>query len=362
MEIVSYNKKELQAFIDSDFFNELDKVPISRHRAISHIRNPYCPDDYVLLWAAYEGNSLAGYAGVLPDCIELNGAKHKICWFSCFWVHESYRKQNVAPALFYSLMKTYENQLFVSNMLFSLEKSYQKSQIFQPTQSTKGYTFYRTFCFGNILKARFPWFKHFLPIYLFTEKILNFILGIRCLTGRKIKTKIEVVENGELNDELRFFLDNFSKSNENSIVRDLEHFKWIIENPWVQVGKPDKESQRYYFSSKAEQFEYRLLKVYISEKLSGFIILKIRDKKLVVSYLYLPDQYKKDVASYILNFINDEKIQTLTCFDKVLSTYFSKKQSRFVFIKNTKQLYLFPKDMEISSSILQAGDGDSVFT
>lgn len=67
MTIKTYNRNELSAFIDSDFYAILSKIPISYHRAVSQINNPAVSDNDILLWVAYENAAVIGYIGVLPD-------------------------------------------------------------------------------------------------------------------------------------------------------------------------------------------------------------------------------------------------------------------------------------------------------
>jgi ribosomal protein S18 acetylase RimI-like enzyme len=361
MQIKSYNRTELEEYVHSDFFRTLNKIPISIQRAISQINNPYCSSEDILLWAAYENASLIGYIGVLPDTIELKNSKNKIYWVSCFWVSEAYRNENLASQLFFLLIKQYKSQLFISNFLFSLENTYQGLGIFQPTQYNFGRTFYINFCFSDILQARFPELIPVMPFYLIAEKLLNLILKTRRIFNINKKKYLNIIENKELDEELWSFLNTFSLTSE-SVVRSVEHFRWILNFPWVLTGKPDKESGRYYFTSKSEQFEYKLLKLYDSQKLAGFVLLKIRDKNLTVSYLYSDNDHIESIVYYLLKLSFTENINTITTFDQRLSKKLKKKRQKFIFIKNIKRPYIFPKNYEIESSIFQDGDGDLIFT
>jgi len=80
------NKIQLKGYIDSPDFYHSDFVPISKHRAISHINNPRAGDDDILLLLAYEGDKLVGYLGVLPDFIYIDEKPNKIGWLSCIYV------------------------------------------------------------------------------------------------------------------------------------------------------------------------------------------------------------------------------------------------------------------------------------
>ncbi|MEA4937713.1 hypothetical protein SDC9_83223 [bioreactor metagenome] len=361
MQIISYNRKQLEEFIGDEFFKVLSKIPISYHRAISHINNPYCSDEDVLLWAAYEKASLVGYIGVLPDIFQINGKESKIYWLSCFWVEESFRNENLASQLFFLLIKQYKDQLFISNFLFSLEKTYQSLGIFQPTQYNYGHTFYLNFCFAGLLQARFPKLKPFIPFYRLVENIFNRILVVGKLLYKKKSNNYEVVDNNLFDEDLNNFLRTFLVS-DNHVVRNMEHFRWIQTYPWVLTGRSDKESARYHFTSKSEQFVYKMVKFYSSGELSCFLFLKIRDKILTVSYLYSCDDYISQITDYLLQFSLDNKLNAIVVFDKRLSDLLKNKRSRFIYVKPTKQAYIFPKDFKIDASVFQEGDGDSVFT
>jgi len=362
MQIVSYNKFDLQRFIESEFFKKLNKIPISKHRALSHINNPYCADDDILLWTAYENETLLGYSSVLPDMIVRNGQKEKIYWSSSTWREESEQKNTLAATLILKILELYKNQLFITDFGAELEKSYSKLRIFKPIETEFGTTFYRNLAFSQTIKRRFPKLKSIVPIYSFFEKFFNFVLFFnRKIFTKKIKINLEIIENKIFDIEFDYFIKNYCTENQ-LIERDSKFFEWIIKYPWVLQGKFDDENKRYYFSSKAEQFEYHSIKIYDKQKLVGFIFLKIRDKRLTVSFSYLNEVCAKDAANYIFNLINVKKIDTITVFDKKLLVELTKKRTKYIFAKKTAKKYFFPRSFDICSSAFQQGDGDMVFT
>ena len=362
MKIVAYNRIALRQLVESDFFAGLDKIPISRHRAESHIQNPYCSDDDVLLWAAYQEDVLIGYVGALPDLIRLNNIENKIYWLSCFWVNEVYRDKNIASLLFFPLVKLYRKQLFISNFLFSLEKTYQSLGVFQATQNKPGCVFHRNLCLGEKLKARFSFFKYLLPIYCLVEKGFNLVLSVRRLFVASMDKEDDIVESAVFDDEFRTFLTEFSSKHDDVIVQDAGHFEWIFTFPWILPGKPDEESRRYYFSSKSEHFTYHSLKLYESQKMVGYALAKIRDNHLVVSYLYAEDRDVEKFGKYILELARIKNLDTITSCEPRLCGVLRKYKRHFIFVKNTRRPYIFSNTIQIASTVFQDGDGDSVFT
>ena len=360
--VVSYNKFELQEFIESDFFKKLNKIPISKHRALSHINNPYCADDDVLLWAVYENETLLGYSSVLPDMIVRNSGAEKIYWSNSTWREESEQKTMLATMLLLKPLEQYKSRFFLTDFIPEAEKSYQKLRIFKPIEAEFGVTFYRNLALSQIIERRFPKLKIIVPIYSFLEKCFNFTLFLgRKLTTKNTKTDFRIVENNIFDTEFDDFIKNYC--NENQLVeRNSTYFNWIIKYPWVLQGKPNDESQRYHFSSVAEQFEYHSVKIYDKQNLVGFMFLKIRDKRLAVSFSYLNDRCVKDAVAYILQLANSKNLDTITSYDKKILRELTKKRSKYLFAKKMEKKYFFPRDFDITSSAFQEGDGDMVFT
>ena len=362
MQIISYNKYELQKFIESDFFKQLKKIPISKHRAISHINNPYCADDDVLLWAAYEDNMLMGYLGVLPDMIVRNNREEKIYWASCFWTDKAFRKTEIAATLFFSLIEKYEKQLFIAGFTPSLERPYQKSGIFQPTQHRLGDYLYRNLAFSERIKTQFPKLKSIVPLYSLVEKCFNFTLFLgRKLIPEKITPNFSMVENTIFDAEFDDFVKKYCNENQ-LVVRSSSYFDWIIKYPWVLQGTSDKESERYNFSSKAEQFEYHSVKIYKGQQMEGFMLLKIRDKRLTISFSYLNDICVQDAVNFIFQIANAQNLTVIISFDDKLSSELKKKRLKYIFSKKNKKQYLFPLHYSISFDAFNEGEGDSVFS
>jgi hypothetical protein len=361
MQIESYNPAQLQTFIDSDFYKNLTQIPISYHRAVSHIHNPDVEEDDELLWAAYEAERLVGYVGVLPGFIHVNQERKKIFWLSCFWVDEHFRKSNVASLLFFSLMKRYKTQLFISNFLPNLEKTYQSLGIFKPTIYKTGTRFFCRSCFGDLLPVRFPKIKFLKPLFTLVDFLLNLILSLRKIFHKSLPIHSQIIHDENFDEELQLFLQSFYKD-KNYVERHAAHFQWILQNPWVLQGKTDAESKRYFFSSKAEQFEYDFVKFYKNDRLSALALLKTRDRKLSVSYIFAEDEMYEDVTNFILQKIAHEKLRMLTTFDEQIANRIRKHRTRYLFKHNYKRPYIIPKMLEINPEVFQEGDGDNAVT
>jgi len=361
MVIKSYTKKELREFIDSDFYAILSKVPISYHRAISHIHNPVISEKDILLWVAYENAATIGYIGVLPDRWETKKVKADICWLSCFWVDEKHRKDNVASMLMMSVLREHSHNLMISNFLYSLEESYQKIGIFHPVEYKHGYEYYIRARFTKLIVSKYPYIKKAEPVIQLAETFINQLFSFWKWLHPTLKVSPEIQADLRFDDELNTFLKDYTSS-QGLNQRTAEYFNWIYSYRWVLEGKRDKQSERYYFSSVSDKFTYIPVRIYDEGRLSGFALLKLRDASLTISFLYAADQYLSDLTNYIFNIVKTEQIDVISCFDRRLCRYLQRLNSRYILKRKRRQPYLFPLTMSCDVRSLQEGEGDSVFT
>lgn len=75
IQLKTFNRKELEDFVLSGAFQQYDFLPVTKHRALSQIRNPKASDEDTLLILAFSEDKLAGYVGCFPDCFNVNGKR-----------------------------------------------------------------------------------------------------------------------------------------------------------------------------------------------------------------------------------------------------------------------------------------------
>ncbi len=361
MTIKTYTKNELKEFIDSDFYAILSKVPISYQRAVSQIHNPEANDHDTLLWVAYENAAIIGYIGVLPDRLRIGDTEADICWLSCFWVEESHRLNTTASTLMMAVLRTHQHHLMLSNFLFSLEESYYKMGIFHPVSYKHGYDYYLRARFTKLIVSKYRWLENTEPLIEGAERLANQLFSCWKWMHPRLKVSAQIRTDLRFDDELDDFLKEYTVTNGLN-QRGAAYFQWIYNYRWMKEGKLSKDSERYYFSSVSERFAYVPLRIYEGDKLSGFAFLKIRDKELTVSFLYVHDQHLNDLAHYIFNLVKTEQIDVISCFDERLCACFQQSTSRYIIKRKRRQPYLFPLSITCNPAKLQEGEGDSVFT
>jgi hypothetical protein len=360
METISFNKKALWEFIHSETYQNLENLPISYHRAVSHFHNPRADENDVLLVATFDGIKTVGYLGVLPDFVFLNNEKQKIGWFSCFWVDEAYKSKNVAASLFLRIIKAWNKKIMITNIVPTLIPTYQKTKIFQPTVYKTGLRCYYKFNFSELLPPKKAIFGQIKLLLKIGDWVLNSLLApFSYFRKTKSENNVHFLEISKPDEEIGGLLINkFNISN-----RKKEDLDWALAYPWVIQKEEDLKSKQYYFSSVSSVFYYKLFKVLDSnQRFVGFFLLKIRDGALSIPYFHVEPKFRTLAVQFIFNWLKNNQIDILTIFLPELIEGFKTAKLPFLFQKPIQKAYIFSKDLsQIPDLNFQDGDGDCVF-
>ncbi|MFN6943611.1 MAG: hypothetical protein ACK4ND_01585 [Cytophagaceae bacterium] len=362
MEILSYNQQELLTFIYSNSFYELENLPISKHRAVSQLNNPRLDEDDKILFVAYDGKKVAGYFGVLPDHVFVDGVKHRIGWGTCFWVDENYKSQNVAASIFLRVIRAWKQRLFITNIVPFLEPVYQKTKIFLPTQYKNGLRCFLRFNLAEVLPPKKKLYNRLQPLLkvsdsfgnLFQEQRLRFKSSYRQL-------KVEYVN--EIDSDLESFLEQYTSSE--WMRRGKIELDWIRQYPWILEGvKNDVNGERYYFSAFSKRFYCRMVKLMDGANLTvGFMLLSVRNGSLTIPYFYGDAEYASSVAAFLYTYMCEQGLTMITTYNAILVDGLKNSDLPFILKKEIRRPYLismhFPGIQELN---FQDGDGDCVFT
>lgn len=168
------NKQQLYNFIHSDEYRQMPVLPISHHRAISHIHNPRATDKDVLLIIAYEDNEMLGYLGVLPDDITVEKqALFHVGWLSCIWVSPLARGKGIAKKMVLAAYESYQQHILITNFTSEAAALYEKLGVFADLPPMAGVRYYRRMCLSKILPARFPKMKKIRKLLNTTDDAFN---------------------------------------------------------------------------------------------------------------------------------------------------------------------------------------------
>lgn len=354
----SFNKKDLELFINSVEYSQLENIPISFHRAISQINNPRLEESDIILVATFNNNKTIGYLGIIPDFLFQNNEKIKFGWLSCFWVDENYKKQNIAANLFLRVIRAWNKNIMITNIVPTLETVYQKTKLFFPTEYKIGIRCYLRLNSSEILPQKHLFFNKTKKILVLFDKVANFFLNMRLNTNQKMKSKIKIIDfiDDSLNDFiLKKILLNYTK-------RSANELNWIMSFPWILEQNNTVESNKYYFSSVSKVFKTIPLLLKENNEILGFCMMVHRNNHITIPYFYVEKNSSKVFMDYILVYMIQEKCTMITTFNIELIEIFKHYRNKFIYKKEVKKPYFISKNINnINSTNFQDGDGDCAF-
>jgi GNAT superfamily N-acetyltransferase len=361
------NRESLEKFIGSEEFTLLPNLPISRHRAVSHIHNPRCSSGDVLLILIFEENRLTGYLGILPDLLYLeNREPVPFGWLSCLWVLPAARGRGVADQLIRKAAELWNDRLISADYVPATLGIYRKTPCFNEPVSVTGIRFYIRMNLAGLLPQRHPWLQSARGLFILIDRISNLVLDLRP-RWKKINL---AGSHPEYCEQLDQDTGDFMRQLQTGewFRRGMDELNWILSFPWIlNIPAKPADHTRYYFS--AIDTSYISLAVRFRNErgqISGFLMISIRKgfMKIPISYV-LPEAFE-EVALYLHSLILKYKVSALTVFQHDWLSYFSRHPMPALYRKKFRRYYMISTPLlqltQGRSFCIQDGDGDLAFT
>ncbi|MBL7881406.1 MAG: GNAT family N-acetyltransferase [Chryseobacterium gambrini] len=358
IDLKTLNRKKLEEFISSGDYKKYDFLPITKHRAISHLRNPKAGDEDVLLILAFHNDQLAGYLGCFPDHFIIDGKPFKYAWLSTLFISNEFRGKKIAQTLLNTAFEEYDGNIAITEFTKEAESLYNKIGLFRYIQPKRGKRYYFKADFATIIPSKKSDLKSFQPVFKIADSFINTLLSFRKIFTQKPDFKFEISD--KIDAESSAFLLAF-KSN-----RTPDEINWFIENPWVLENENTEKD--YLFSAYSKQFRYFWIKIYDeNNNLETCSLLLLRDGTLKVLYLFSKTELKKFVV-FLNDFIVKNKVKILTNYHIALNENIaSSKQFQKIYQKDFERRYMFHKNLLANlpkdfNPDFQDGDGDCAMT
>jgi len=360
MEIVYLNRKQLEDFIHSDEYKTMSHIPITFHRAVSHINNPRTNDDDTLLILVYE-KELLGYQGIIPDRVLINNVPEKMGWMSCVWINPKARGKGIAKLLTEKAIELYQGKIFAAEFTPVAEKIYNKLGKFDSLINKTGIRIYRRSCMQTVIPARYPKTTFLIALFSLYDATINAFHDLFLRKKQKI-SKNYSIEFPQAPDESCFYLMNNLNKTELT-QRGQNEIDWFLKYPWIkETATPSVESARYHFSSEARKFKTITVKIKQNIELVAFLVVTIRESHMKTPYVYAKPGHEAVVAETINNLMHENKIDLLTTYHKSIVQN-AEKNISYLFSKIIIRKYLQSKgfNLTVNETMFQDGDGDCGF-
>jgi hypothetical protein len=367
IEYKNLNREELKSFINSNEFEKLKVLPISRHRAISHIYNPTAEKNDILLLLACKDKEIIGYLGILPDKVIVKNDKSLKCgWLSCFWVDSSMRGKGIGLELMLKSLEIWNNNLLGVDYVPFTKIIYNKTGAFTNPISKAGVKLYLRFDLHTLLPPKNKIFNKAQLLFKVSDYIFNLFSDLRFLFPRSNigNMNFEYVDN--VDAETGQFISKFQGTE--LFRRGMNELNWILKYPWVLSAKEkDELNKKYYFSSVDKSFNFYCIKMNNDKgNLNAFLIFAKRNKTLKLPYCYFEKNALPEVISLIERHLLKWRINTFVSFHPDIMSYFMSHRTFSLFKKKIKRNFLLSEVLEDAIKNIpfdiQDGAGDSVFT
>ena len=365
IQLKQLNKQALYEFIYSPEYMELEHIPISRHRALSHINNPRANDDDILLILAYEGAHLVGYLGMLPEKIYHENSYERCAWLSCLWVDTRFRGRRIGSQLVQDSLDAWEGRILITEYTEAARRLYEKLGSFVELDKKQGVRLYIRSELSKILPPKRKIFQQSKPALQMFDTVFNFFFDVRFAFYRRSQKKHRIEYVNFIDDSVDQFIA--ARQQTQLFKRRAEELNWLLKNPWI-LSAPEKDewSQKYHFSAVAKSFDFVPIKIYNSEnELIAFLIFAKRDDGLKLPYCYYSGSVQ--VVVDVINFhLVKWRIKTFTVYHQPIAQALKKNKTPALYKKQITRAYLISSvlagDWLQKEKEIQDGDGDCSFT
>ena len=368
MDIRLIRIKDLPDFLQSEEYQTMPVLPISRHRGLSHAYNPRAKPEEVALVLVYLEDRLMGYLGFVPDTIHLGEKSVNLGWMSCIWVSPNARGKGIAKAMLKKGFEAWEDHVIVTEFTEIAKNIYQRYGDFMDLDIKQGVRAYLRANLAYLLPAKKPAVGKIRSLLQLGDFLLNLPNELRIQIYKWIHTlnnvKIEYLSQIDASTET--FIRQFQEGE--LFRRGATELNWMLQYPWVlSAPSKDEPANRYYFTSVAKRFDFMAMRIYDqTNSLAAVLILAIRNRNLKIPYAYFAPKHTDLVRKVILRHMIEMRLDMLTVYHPFLTEIFRNSRSPFYLVRPFSRHYListlFQNGLDGHPRAMQDGDGDCAFT
>ena len=356
----SYTKEQLDNWINSSHFKQLKNLPISSHRAISHIHNPRVNPNDILLAAFFEQEELIAYIGMIPDDCYSKGEPIHFAWLSCLWVASTHQGKGLSKQLINYANDQYQGRILLTEFTETAKQIYNKLSFLESLTTIVGMRYFVKLNSRELIPRKFPKLKFASPLLKACDNIGNQLISLLSFD----KNHLGEIKDCDFHDPLVIeFIAQQSKLF--SFRRGVPEVRWTKSFPWILTDNEQAkmECEKYYFSGCADQFENLFMSSYSDSKPTCVMYVIIRDGHLRVPYFF-GKIISEEWGLWFRKIIKQYRVHTITVYQNELQQLFN-REIRFLYRKKQFREYKIGKALNpfIEDCLeFQDGDGDCAFT
>jgi len=270
MEIRKIRQHQLKTYIQSTEYETTKYVAISKHRALSHLRNPRVKPNDLVLVLIYEGGEMVAYLGVFADDLHFSTGLEHVGWLSCMWVNPIMRGKGIAKKLIQTVFEAWDYKILVTEFTPAAHGLYNRTGQFLDLAKPEGIRGYLRLNLAYLLPKKDEKWNKWKPFLSCIDVLFNLPNSLRLLLKLDYKgsldsfgVKFEYLT--EIDDESWAFIEEHK--GKELMNRRREDLEWILENPWL-ISAPFKDvnASRYHFSAIDSSFNFLSISTYVKNE------------------------------------------------------------------------------------------------
>lgn len=365
MQIKSIQHQHLQAYIDSEEYKSTAHIAISKHRALSHIRNPRAKTDDLVLVLIYENEEMVAYLGVFADDLHFKDGLEHVGWLSCMWVNPKMRGKGVAKRLINTVFEAWDYKILVTEFTPAAAGLYKRTGQFIDLANVAGKRAYLRLNLAYLLPQKKPTWRPYRWLLKGIDAVFKVPNWLRLKRHRYRLPLFEYLI--ELDKESSDFIQQFKAAE--LLKRSEKDINWLLNNPWL-IAAPmhDDTAARYSFTARADRFQFLTIKAMDAQKkITGLMVLSIKGRQLKIPYFYCKKGSEKQMMDLIYHHMIIMGLDMLTVYHAAVVKQLTSEKHPFFLVRDFERRYIIGKVLEEKllhhgAFTLQDGDADAAFT
>lgn len=361
---------QLPTYLASEEYKRARYIAISKHRALSHMRNPRARAEDVVLVLVYENEELVAYLGVFADDLQFENTVAHVGWLSCMWVNPNMRGKGLAKRLLQTVFEAWDYKILVTEFTPAAKGLYDRSGQFIDLARPEGVRGYLRPNFATLLSKKDARWNKWRPWLRLVDAVLSVPNALR-LAGFKRrlwdKAQYSMAYLTELDEEAAGLVERLQQGE--LIQRGVAELNWLLRHPWLlQAPFKDRDAERYHFSAVAKQVGFLGIKLYNPTlEPVAFAILSVRDGSAKLPYVYCQPGEEGRLWEVVYDHLLAMGCATCTVFHPAMVAALQSGPHPFFKLRTFKRHYIIGKVLEedlkeTGAFRLQDGDADAAFT
>ncbi len=364
MKIKYYTAQQLETELTKNDLWNARHCPITRHRALSIIRNPRTlPSDPVLVVGYYKGE-VSGYIAIVPDVLYAGNESVRLGWLATWWADPDPSNSMMAVLLLMKAYKLYNGFVAGFSAAQQAEQILRTSNRFKDFRFAVGYQYILRFNLGYWIPRKFPWARPLSVFFRCTDNLLNLAQNTRLRLWKamnKINKSLSIEYLTQIYDSDT--IEFIQQHNHSQLTRrNHEDINALITYPTsLATILDDRTKSKYFFSTRTNRFQYLLYRIMDgSHQIIAVVVICVDGNHLTIPFVFHSKNDEKIVLTTVMHHVVDMNIDMFTTFHAGLNEQMKRMKVPFIYKKKRNRDSLISKKIDHKpyiESFMQDGDG-----